>query len=257
MSDTQKKRDSTQRLEKPPSTISRSKFFFDDSMIHILIENVQFKVHKSKLMKSETFADMFLVAESSNTDNEAMEGSSTDHPIKLEGVSASDFECLLTFLYEGEYTQQPTEPGLPVVISAVRLAHMWNFIELRKRLLPRLERFLSDVDKIVYAREFDIEGWFTPAYIRLYRRAEPLNTEEAEKLGFKIAMLIFRLREEKYSAAYQQCCGQTPTVESISVSLQTRCESCGNKRNMNGNATDKAIEERIKAWEKGGQVFTK
>ncbi|CAE6480061.1 unnamed protein product [Rhizoctonia solani] len=226
-------------------------------MIHIQIENVQFKVHKFKLMKSETFSDMFLVAESSNTDDESMEGSSTDRPIKLERVSASDFECLLTFLYDGEYAQRPTEPDLPVVLSAFRLAHMWNFTELRKRLLPRLEKLLSDVDKIVYAREFDIEGWVTPAYIRLYRRVEPLNTEEAEKLGFKIAMLIFRLREEKYSAAYQQCCGQVPIVESMSVSLQTRCDACGNRRNMNGNATDKAIEERIKVWEKGGQVFTK
>ncbi|CAE6470671.1 unnamed protein product [Rhizoctonia solani] len=221
-------------------------------MIHIEIDNVQFKVHKSKLVKSETFADMFVVADSSNPDDEAIEGTSVDHPIKLEGVSASDFECLLTFLYEG----QQTSNNLSLVLPAFRLAHMWNFSELRASLLPTLGSSLGDVDKIIYAREFGIKDWVTPAYIKLYRRDEPLTTEEAEKLGFKSAMLIFRLREEKYSAAYQQCCGQTPKVESMSVSLQTRCDSCGNRRNMNNNATDKAIEERINAWEKGGQVFT-
>jgi hypothetical protein len=51
-------------------------------------------------MKSETFVDMFTVAENSNNGENAMEGSSPNHPIKLEGVRASDFECLLTFLYE-------------------------------------------------------------------------------------------------------------------------------------------------------------
>ncbi|CAE6408897.1 unnamed protein product [Rhizoctonia solani] len=242
---------------KPLPPVSRSKFFFDDSMIHIEIENVQFKVHKSKLIKSETFADMFVVADSSNTGDEAIEGYSTDHPIKLEGVSASDFECLLTFLYEGYLNKQQVKRDLSLVLPAFRLAHMWNFAELRASLLPELEKSLDDVDKIVYAREFGIDDWVTPAYIKLYRRAEPLNTEEAEKLGFKYAMLIFRLREEKYTGAYQQCCGQTPTVENIDVSLQTRCDSCGNTSSTNGNATDKGIEERINAWEKGGQVFTK
>ncbi|CAE6432895.1 unnamed protein product [Rhizoctonia solani] len=241
----------------PLPPVSRSKFFFDDSMIHIEIENVQFKVHKSKLIKSETFADMFVVADSSNNGDTTIEGSSTDHPIKLEGVSSSDFECLLTFLYEGHLKGKQANRDLSLLVPAFRLAHMWSFTELRVTLLPILERSLDDIDKIVYAREFGIEGWITPAYVKLYRREEPLSTEEAEKIGFKSAMLIFRLREERYSAAYQQCCGQTPKVESMTVNLQTRCDSCGNRRSMNNNATDKAIEERISTWEKGGQVFTK
>ncbi|KAG8683649.1 hypothetical protein FRC11_013257 [Ceratobasidium sp. 423] len=196
------------------------------------IENVQFKVHKSKLIKSETFADMFTVAEGSNTDGKITEGSSTDHPIKLEGLGTSDFECLLTFLYEGHYTRKRPKLELPLIFPAFRLAHMWNFAELRAYLLPFLQRSLDDVDKIVYAREFGIEGWTTPAYIKLRRRTNPLSTEEAEKIGFKCAMLIFRLREERYVAAHEECCGKPSTV------------------------IGQAIEERIAAWEKDGQVFT-
>ncbi|KAL5633899.1 hypothetical protein ACGC1H_005927 [Rhizoctonia solani] len=249
--------DSPKAKSNKPPLVSRSKFFFDDSMIYIEIENVQFKVHKSELIKSETFADMFVVADSSNNGDGTMEGASTDHPIKLEGVSASDFECLLTFLYEWRFKGKQANRDLSLLLPAFRLAHMWNFTELRATLLPMLERSLNDVDKIVYAREFGIEGWITPAYIKLYRREEPLSTEEAEKIGFTSAMLIFRLREERYSASYQQCCGQTPKIESRTVNLQTRCDSCGTRGTANSNATDKAIEERINTWEKGGQVFTK
>lgn len=42
---------------------------------------------------------MFAMAEKSNAGGEASEGSSTQKPIRLEGVSASDFERLLRVLY--------------------------------------------------------------------------------------------------------------------------------------------------------------
>jgi hypothetical protein len=60
---------------------------------------VQFKVHKYQLIKSETFSDMFSVAKQPNVEGDSVQGSSTDNPIKLAGVSAADFECLLTVLY--------------------------------------------------------------------------------------------------------------------------------------------------------------
>ncbi|EUC54163.1 BTB/POZ domain protein [Rhizoctonia solani AG-3 Rhs1AP] len=234
----------------PP--VRRSKFFFEDSMVVIQIEDVQFKIHKSKLMESETFADMFTVAKGSNNREESKEGISTHHPIKLKGVSASDFEHLLTLLYERHYTHQHPELEVSLVLPAFRLAHMWNFTELRTYLLPYLEEGLDDVDKIVYAREFDVKEWIIPAYTKLYRRAEPLNSEEAEKLGFKTAMLIFRLREEKYLVTDQRCCGRTMHAQS-----QLYCGSCGRSRTNNYlSESDKVVEEKINAWEKSGQIFT-
>ncbi|KAG8683650.1 hypothetical protein FRC11_013258, partial [Ceratobasidium sp. 423] len=217
------------------------------------IENVRFKVHKSKLIESETFADMFTVAQNSNKDGQVMEGFSTDHPIKLEGVAASDFESLLTLLYERHYTHQHPELDTSLVVPAFRLAHMWNFKELRQYLLPYLEKCLDDIDKIVYAREFDIKEWITPAYTRLYRRTEPLSTEEATKIGFESAMLIFRLREEKRTVPDQACCGR-------GLSMKLSCNHCGHswRANINvSNETDQIIEDKIKAWEANGRVFKK
>jgi hypothetical protein len=50
-------------------------------------------------MKSATFSDMFAVAAESSDEQINEEGSSPDNPIVMLGVSASDFECLLTVLY--------------------------------------------------------------------------------------------------------------------------------------------------------------
>lgn len=58
-----------------------------------------FNVHKYQLVKSETFADMFAIAEQASTSGQPIEGSSPDCPVKIKGVAARDFECLLTVLY--------------------------------------------------------------------------------------------------------------------------------------------------------------
>ncbi|KAJ1305370.1 hypothetical protein OPQ81_000385 [Rhizoctonia solani] len=80
--------------------VKHPKFFFDNTLVVIQIENVQFNVHKYQLLKSETFVDMFRIAEELRGDSEELpEGSSTEKPIKMEGVLAQDFESLLTILY--------------------------------------------------------------------------------------------------------------------------------------------------------------
>ena len=61
------------------------------------IEDTLFNVHKYQLMKSETFSDMFKIG--GESDQEDVEGSSPKNPIVMSGVTASDFEALLTVLY--------------------------------------------------------------------------------------------------------------------------------------------------------------
>lgn len=50
-------------------------------------------------MKCENFCNMFAIADYSNNEDAPAKGSSTDNPIVMEGVSAADFESLLTVLY--------------------------------------------------------------------------------------------------------------------------------------------------------------
>ncbi|KAH7338038.1 hypothetical protein B0J17DRAFT_660531 [Rhizoctonia solani] len=197
------------------NSVFHSKFFFEDSMVMIQIENVLFKVHKSKLVKSEIFSDMFAIAEDSNNSNKTLEGHSVDNPIKLEGVSAKDFEALLTFLYESH---------------SLRLAHMWNFSDLRAFLLPRVEGKLSDVDKIYYAREFDVER------------------KEAERIGLQNSLLIFRIREERF---------RYPVTCSCRSPGRKACNNCGGRGSTVSAADppEDVVIEKIKNWRKNGHAF--
>ncbi|KAG8715175.1 hypothetical protein FRC09_016843 [Ceratobasidium sp. 395] len=177
-----------------------SKFYLDDCLITIQVEDTLFNVHKSQLLKSETFRDMFsLGAATSDNDNGehtvSGEGSKSN-PIKLSGIRAEDFEKLMTMLYTFHYSNnKPTEDG-SLLVPALRLANMWNFSELRDMLIPLTERTLNDVDKIVYAREFGVNEWLAPAHVQLCMRDTSLTKEEAEKIGFDSLLIISHLREK-------------------------------------------------------------
>ncbi|CAE6527475.1 unnamed protein product, partial [Rhizoctonia solani] len=166
-------------------------FFFDNILVAIQIEDTMFNVHRYQLAKSEVFSDMFKA--SKHEGNGPDEGSSPEHPIVLKGVAASDFAALLTVLYASQFSTDQAAPKAALIVPAFRLANMFNFSELRSYLLPLAEQNLGDVDKIVFAREFDIKEWLAPAHIRLCQREELLNSEEARKLGAERVLIILRM----------------------------------------------------------------
>ncbi|QRW20917.1 The BTB (BR-C, ttk and bab)/POZ (Pox virus and Zinc finger) domain [Rhizoctonia solani] len=96
--------------------------------------------------------------------NNPEEGSSPEYPIRIEGVSASDFAALLTVLYARQFSNNQLAPEASLIIPAFRLANMWNFSALRAYLLPLAEKNLGDVDKIAFAGEFGIKNWLAPAH---------------------------------------------------------------------------------------------
>ncbi|EUC54321.1 BTB domain protein, partial [Rhizoctonia solani AG-3 Rhs1AP] len=128
--------------------------------------------------------------------DEPEEGSSPKHPIVIEGVSTSDFAALLKVLYASHFSSNQPAPEATLIIPAFRLANMFNFSELRAFLLPLAEKSLADVDKIVFAREFDIKEWLAPAFVRLCQREERLNVEEARKLEVDSVLMISHMREQ-------------------------------------------------------------
>ncbi|KAH7338042.1 hypothetical protein B0J17DRAFT_557209, partial [Rhizoctonia solani] len=134
-------------------------------------------------------------------------GSSPEYPIVIKGVAASDFAALLkvlyarqvwlssTFYFHSHFSGEQHVPETPLIIPAFRLANLLDFSELRTYLLPLAEQNLGDVDKIVFAREFDITEWLAPAHVHLCQREEPLSTEEARKLGVDSVLILWRMRE--------------------------------------------------------------
>ncbi|CAE6515600.1 unnamed protein product [Rhizoctonia solani] len=214
---------------KPHPNLKRhSEFFFDNTLVALQVEDTLFNVHKYQLLKSETFSDMFRVPKAE--DDEPEEGNSPEHPIVMEGVKADDFVALLKVLYArnplvfpSHFSTHQPEPEASLIIPAFRLANMWNFSDLRAFLLPLAEKHLSDIDKILFAREFDIKDWLAPAHIRLCQRQEKITTEEAQKLGVNSLLLIARLGNQG-----------TPMV---------------------GNQSNPSIETDVNQWVDDGCVF--
>ncbi|CAE6432867.1 unnamed protein product [Rhizoctonia solani] len=163
----------------PEEVVRHPDFFFDNTLVAIQVENTLFNVHKYQLMKSEVFSDMFKMP---RTEGDAEEGSSPQRPIVMKGIPASDFADLLKVLYASLFSSNQPVPDAALLIPAFRLANILNFSELRDYLLPLAEKDLSDVEKIEFAREFDIKDWLAPAHMRLCLREKPLTTVEAKKL---------------------------------------------------------------------------
>ncbi|KAH7338059.1 hypothetical protein B0J17DRAFT_660610 [Rhizoctonia solani] len=196
-------------------------FFFDNTLIAIQIGKTLFNVHKYQLAKSEVFSDRFKRPKQGDGPEE---GLSPEQPIKLKGVSASEFAALLRVLYASHFSSNQPAPEPPLIIPAFRLAYMLNFSELRTFLLPLAEKNMNDVDKIVFAREFDIKQWLIPAHVQLCQRENSLNTEEARKLGVDSVLIISRMREQHRSVI------QTSAL----IVGQCYCHICGGMSHKNG-----------------------
>ncbi|KAG9121352.1 hypothetical protein FRC07_002722, partial [Ceratobasidium sp. 392] len=218
------------------------------------IEDTLYRVHKHRLMKSEIFLDMFKFA---NGDPD--EGSSLENPIILQGVAASDFECLLKVLYEDHLTGQP-ELEASLVMPAFRLAHQWNFAELRAHLSPLAEKqFMSDIDRIVFAHKYDINEWLVPAYIRLCQRSGALSTDEAVKLGVHGVLLVYRLKVEYLRPKHLLC--PDCLCSGVEFSSASSCGMCGRDRSdlkwpakyYSENGT--SLRPKIEKWIANGCVF--
>ncbi|QRV93164.1 The BTB (BR-C, ttk and bab)/POZ (Pox virus and Zinc finger) domain [Ceratobasidium sp. AG-Ba] len=206
----------------PQGPQKHSKFYFSDSLIAIRVENTLFNVHKSQLLKSGTFKDMFSLGKgvaAADDESRAISGEgSEDNPIELAGVRSDDFERLLTVLYTYHYTNEKPAEDASLLIPALRLANMWDFSELRGLLIPLAEKTLNDVEKIVHAREFGVAEWLVPAHVRLCQRDTSLTKEEATQVGFDSLLIISHLRE-KARASY--------TTQNSSGSY---CYNCGRSR---------------------------
>ncbi|KAG8722067.1 hypothetical protein FRC08_007488 [Ceratobasidium sp. 394] len=237
--------------QQPPE--KHSKFYLNDSLVTIRVEGTIFNVHKSQLLKSEAFRDMFSLGGTTSTEGGPNDATSDEHsskptasgegsesnPIMLSGIRANDFEKLLTMLYTFHYSNDKPVEDTSLLVPALRLANMWNFSELRALLIPLAEKTLNDVDKIIYSREFGVAEWLAPAHVQLCMRDTSLTKEEAAKVGFDSLLIISHLRE-KARAAYTV---QNPQNGSY-------CYGCGRSYSTQTTYTPNVsyFQAPIKAW---------
>lgn len=96
---------------------------------------------------------------------------------------------------------------------------MWGFTEIEHLSIRELEnRFDVDVIlKINLARKYSIESWLRPAFAAIMDREEALTDDEVQRLGWKLASQIGRIRETRYRRH----------IEHIQTHLQAyKCMAC-------------------------------
>ncbi|KAG8751883.1 hypothetical protein FRC12_012226 [Ceratobasidium sp. 428] len=175
-------------------------FYIEDEMVTIQAEDTLFKIHKQQLWRSETFRDMFDMGEQNSL---IAEGSSIKDPIKLDGVSASDFESFLLALYSHECSKCHNQPfmkrtqftGASRILPALRLADMWNFTHHRDYLLDLAFDTLDIIDRIVLAQQYNVQSRIKDSYLQLCQRHDPLTLDEARKIGLEGTAFVGRVRE--------------------------------------------------------------
>lgn len=238
------------------ATKRHPKFYFDNTLLVLQVEDTLFNVHKYQLLKSKVFADMFEAAQA-----DPDEGSSPENPIIIEEVLASEFECLLTVLYATHFSTNQPAPEASLIIPAFRLANKWAFEDIRNYLIPLAEKEMSDVDKIVFGREFDIGSWLGPAHTNLCLRNEPITEAEAAKLGTNSLAFISRVREELHyriiPPGTRTCCN-CAGYSIIHGSLDVLCQTCGDSSYVLTGPSDQPkrneITEKVKKWVENGCV---
>jgi hypothetical protein len=140
------------------------------------------------------------------------DGENADHPLRLDGVTATDFKtvlrmamplCVVPFqsrshIYTSNISGYPSAPPrIDELTTVLRLTTMWQMSALRDEALSRLAPLLSEGEKLEVADQYDVPQWYFPALYALASRDTSLTEHDIEKLGANRAAKIARLRERK------------------------------------------------------------
>jgi hypothetical protein len=144
------------------------------------------------------------------------------------------------------------------MISVLKLSTMWEFTDIREWTIQELsnkEIGMGAIEKIECARNFEVKRWLLDGYIELLKRAETITDEESERLGWRTAAKLLRLREQfllpdsGVMATLCNYCSRTCTTSGY-------CNDCGlmtsiqNVRATPSSPTNRANHDFTKGVEK-------
>ncbi|KIO33638.1 hypothetical protein M407DRAFT_17599 [Tulasnella calospora MUT 4182] len=188
----------------------------DASYLVFLVEDIIFQVPRRRLKQSRYFQDML---EDAHT-GAGSEGKDNEHPISLGGISAFEMTSFLDVLETSVLYDDPG-PTFSQWAAALHLATMWDFDDIRERIIVQMDKNISEVepmDRVDASLKCRVEKWLHPAYEVLCTRDAGPSDAEAERLGVLRLNGIWRIREALKSTA------STPTQSSCN------CNSCRNGR---------------------------
>jgi len=210
-----------------------AEYYFDN--IIFLVENQLFKVPRRNFeIESEIFSDMFQLPVPKTADGRALDGSSDDQPLRLDGIKKSDFVQLLRVMFPSD-SQHPELLTPEEWTSVLKLSTMWQFQKIRATAIKTMEGQSMDlIDKIVIARRFDVSAWLVPTLNTLIQREKPIDLSEGDRLGMEWVLKVAEIREGDAVPTTQERTCQNgncnykgpPRCNSCSSTTANRCGSC-------------------------------
>ncbi|QRW19547.1 hypothetical protein RhiXN_00953 [Rhizoctonia solani] len=161
------------------------------------VNNTTFKSHKHLLNDFARLKEMIKGMERYNSGAQCI-------TVYRDERGVEDFKNMFKVLY-ASLIKGPFEFDAPTLVSCLRLATAYEYPELRKFSVDRLEgAALSPIERIELAREFDLSAWDEGAFQELVGRDEPITRDEAKALGGIEEEKARREAEEKKKAEEEE-----------------------------------------------------
>ncbi|CAE6424596.1 unnamed protein product [Rhizoctonia solani] len=161
-----------------------------DGDIELKVNNTTFKSHKHLLNDFARLREMIKGMERYSSGLSCI-------TIYRDERGVDDFKNMFKVLY-ASLIKGPFEFDAPTLVSSLRLATSYEYPELRKFSIDRLESAnLSAIQRIELAREFDLSGWDERAFQELVERSEPITKDEAKVIGFERFEELAKARENE------------------------------------------------------------
>ncbi|TFK23602.1 hypothetical protein FA15DRAFT_670318 [Coprinopsis marcescibilis] len=161
------------------------------NFVTFLVDNCRFRVPEHRFQEgSEVFAEEYgLQVNATPNDFEMVE-----NVVELY-VNIDDFRPFLRALYPRSSNETVTFTKCEW-LSVLGLSSEWYFNDLRRVAIEKLtELSMSPIERVRFGRLFDITAWLSSGYVDLVTRPESLKLDEAEELGWEIAMKLCAMRE--------------------------------------------------------------
>ncbi|KZV66705.1 hypothetical protein PENSPDRAFT_584939 [Peniophora sp. CONT] len=157
------------------------------------VGNFLFRVHRYFFTRESAYFRERLPQATSPGD--FTKGSNDSHPYVLEDATSEDFARFLWIFYNPKYSVY--RANVETWLSILKLAHIWQFPEVRALALRSVEEHeLDPIRKIVFYHTYEVDrDLLTPSYLALVTREEPITLDEGLELGIETALMIARARE--------------------------------------------------------------
>jgi hypothetical protein len=177
----------------PHGIVRHGEYYIHGGDVILRVEGYLFRVHRFFLTRDSAFFRDKLPHPPPPGD--FTKGSSDSNPIILEDASRVDFERLLWVFYNPKYSIY--EANLEEWTSILKLAHQWEFTEVKALALRELEELeIPALQKIIIYQTHSIDrNLLQDAYATLTVRDDPITIEEGRELGLETALQLARARE--------------------------------------------------------------